>query len=49
MLETLGYTVLTAPGGREAIKTYRTEKDRIDLIILDIIMPGLGGLKLLNF
>ncbi len=43
ILEMLGYTVITASGGQEALDTYMTEKDRIDLVILDMIMPGMGG------
>jgi len=43
MLEALGYIVLAAGGGKEAIETYRKEKDRIAIIILDIIMPDVGG------
>ena len=43
MLEAVGYTVLTAGGGEEAIETYRKKKDRIALVILDMIMPGMGG------
>jgi two-component system, cell cycle sensor histidine kinase and response regulator CckA len=43
MLEGLGYHVLTACTGSEAIDTYRAHQDKIDLIILDMIMPGMGG------
>ena len=43
ILETLGYQVMTASTGREAIEIYKKEKDRIDMIILDMIMPGMGG------
>lgn len=43
MLETLGYTVLAAGSGNEAIETYREQNDRIAIVILDMIMPGLGG------
>jgi CheY-like chemotaxis protein len=43
ILETLGYQVMTASTGREAIEIYQKEKDRIDMIILDMIMPGMGG------
>ena len=38
-----GYSVLTATNGKEALETYAKEKDRIALIILDLIMPGMGG------
>ena len=43
MLEKLGYRVITAPAGREALKIYRTDGHRIDMVILDMIMPDLGG------
>ena len=43
MLKKLGYTVLEAKGGREAVKVYEANKDKIDLIILDMIMPDRGG------
>jgi CheY-like chemotaxis protein len=43
MLEILGYTVLIARNGQEALDIYKAEQDRIDLVILDIIMPHKGG------
>ena len=43
VLETLGYNVLLANSGPEAIDIYRENADRIDLVILDMIMPGMGG------
>ncbi len=43
ILEILGYTVITASSGKEAIDTYKAQKDRIDLVILDMVMPGMGG------
>ena len=43
MLGRLGYEVLTAVDGRSALERYRREKDRIDLVILDMVMPGMGG------
>ncbi|RLC27791.1 MAG: hypothetical protein DRH56_01725 [Deltaproteobacteria bacterium] len=43
MLKSLGYTVLTASGGEEAVAVYEKKHDRIDMIILDMIMPGMGG------
>ncbi len=43
MLELLGYTVLTACNGQEAIDIYKADQDRIDLVILDIVMPHKGG------
>ncbi|GAB6907179.1 hypothetical protein JCM12296A_30160 [Desulfosarcina cetonica] len=43
MLSELGYTVMLANGGKEALKVFEANKDRIDLIILDLIMPDLSG------
>ncbi|HID28370.1 MAG TPA: PAS domain-containing sensor histidine kinase, partial [Desulfobacterales bacterium] len=43
MLERLGYTVLGAKEGEEAVQIYRAKKDTIDLVILDMIMPKMGG------
>jgi len=43
MLELLGYTVLTARNGHEALDIYKADQDRIALVILDIIMPKMGG------
>jgi nitrogen-specific signal transduction histidine kinase len=43
LLEKLGYTVIQAKGGREAVEIYKTRPDSIDLVILDMIMPGMGG------
>ena len=43
LLEALGYEVLTARGGREAIEKFKDKKDKISLIILDMIMPDMGG------
>ncbi len=43
MLESLGYTVLLAPDGREGVRLFAEKKESIDLIILDMIMPHMGG------
>ena len=43
MLKTLGYKVFLGSGGNEAIEIYRENKDKIDLVILDLVMPGTGG------
>ncbi len=45
MLEKLGYRVLVARNGQEAIEIYKKLKHQIDLVILDMIMPGMGGGK----
>lgn len=43
MLQALGYKVITASGGHEAVETYKTGNREIDLVILDMIMPDLEG------
>ncbi len=43
ILKTLGYEVITAQGGEEAIRIYREQQGSIDLVILDMIMPEMGG------
>jgi two-component system cell cycle sensor histidine kinase/response regulator CckA len=43
VLEKMGYTVLVAQSGREAIDIFGKNKDDIDLVILDMIMPDMGG------
>jgi CheY-like chemotaxis protein len=43
LLKKLGYTVFTARSGEEAIAFYQDNKGRTDLIILDMVMPSLGG------
>jgi len=43
LLEKLGYTVLEAHGGREAVKIFMDANHSIDMVILDMVMPGMGG------
>jgi CheY-like chemotaxis protein len=43
MLEELGYRVLTAADGREALERFRENESAVSAVILDMIMPGLGG------
>ena len=43
MLQRLGYEVLSARGGEEAVEVYKKNRNIIDLVILDMIMPGMGG------
>lgn len=45
ILENLGYQILTANSGAKAISIYKAQKDEIDVVILDVIMPGMGGLE----
>jgi CheY-like chemotaxis protein len=48
ILEPCGYTVLSAANGREALDLYRKEISRIGLVILDIMMPEMGGKECLQ-
>ena len=43
MLSTLGYMVSTAADGREGVEYYRRFGKDVDLVIIDMIMPVLGG------
>ncbi len=47
MLKALGYTVYTAQDGKEAVSIYQEKQNRIDLVILDMIMPGTSGFQVL--
>tara|TARA_Y100000310_G_scaffold335391_1_gene417338 strand:+ start:13059 stop:14297 length:1239 start_codon:yes stop_codon:yes gene_type:complete len=48
LLETKGYTVLTANNGREGLEVYKANKDKIGLTISDMIMPEMGGKEFLT-
>jgi CheY-like chemotaxis protein len=43
LLETLGYVVLTARDGKEAVEIYKKKWDKIDLVLMDMVMPNMGG------
>jgi len=43
LFETLGYTVLAAQNGEEAIEIYQRNQHKIDLVIMDMIMPNMSG------
>jgi len=45
VLESLGYKVLLASDGIAAIEVYKAHSGQINLIILDMIMPGMGGVE----
>lgn len=42
-LESLGYSVLTAGDGKSAVELFQAYQEQIDLILLDAVMPRLGG------
>ncbi|MEW6260059.1 MAG: PAS domain S-box protein [Thermodesulfobacteriota bacterium] len=43
LLKHMGYEVIEAEGGQQAIERYAAERGRIDGVILDMIMPGMPG------
>ena len=42
-LQRLGYSVLLAENGLDAIEIYRENPNEVDLVLLDMVMPKLGG------
>ena len=48
MLQMAGYTVLEAENGEEAVDIYRKRMADISLVILDLIMPVMGGKQCLE-
>jgi len=48
ILSKAGYTVLTARNGREALESYKEHREKISLVILDLIMPEMGGKQCLE-
>ena len=48
LLEGAGYTVLTAESGEAALEAVRARGGGIDLVILDLNMPGMGGAECLR-
>ncbi len=45
LLERLGYRTLTARNGQEAVELCRDAQTRIHLALLDLVMPGMGGVE----
>jgi CheY-like chemotaxis protein len=43
LLESMGYRVYVAGSGQEALAVYMEKRNQIDLVILDMIMPGISG------
>ncbi|MBN1614563.1 MAG: PAS domain S-box protein [Deltaproteobacteria bacterium] len=48
ILNHFGYDALVAETGEDALEVFKKERDRIHLVIMDLIMPGMGGLKCLS-
>jgi signal transduction histidine kinase len=47
-LESAGYKVRTASGGEMALEVYGQKAEKINLVLLDLIMPGMGGARCLQ-
>ena len=45
LLNAIGFSTMVAANGREALETYREQGAGIDLILLDLLMPGMGGIE----
>ena len=45
LLAAMGFTVITTSNGREALDRLLTDGDGINLVMLDLIMPEMGGLE----
>ena len=43
MLTSLGYSIVLARDGREAIEKFEADSGKISLVVLDVVMPRLGG------
>jgi PAS domain S-box-containing protein len=48
LLETLGFIVITAQNGGEALEIYSQRRSEIDAILMDLIMPVMGGIDCYN-
>lgn len=48
MLKAMGYNVLTASNGSDAVEIYMKHQDTIDLVLLDMVMPAMGGSEAFN-
>lgn len=45
MLESFGYTVVTAGDGQEAVEIFRERAGEVDLVLLDMMMPRMTGVE----
>jgi two-component system cell cycle sensor histidine kinase/response regulator CckA len=45
ILESLGYSVLTASDGDEATRIFEMHRDQIDLLLFDVVLPKMNGPK----
>ena len=45
ILQGMGFLAVTAANGREAVELYKTRGSEIDLVMLDMVMPEMGGVE----
>ena len=45
LLQSMGYRVLLAQDGNEALEVFKKNHDIIDIVVLDMVMPTMGGGK----
>jgi two-component system cell cycle sensor histidine kinase/response regulator CckA len=43
LLEVMGYRVLVARDGKEGVEVYKKNREEIGIVVLDIVMPHMGG------
>jgi two-component system, cell cycle sensor histidine kinase and response regulator CckA len=48
MLKAIGYEVITAREGSQALEIYKERREEIDVVLLDMIMPSMGGGELFD-
>ncbi len=48
VLERQGYTVVEASDGAQALQVYEKERERIDLILTDVVMPRMSGREMVD-
>ena len=48
ILRKSGYTVIEASGGTSALRECRDSGDEVDLLLTDVVMPGMNGRELAN-
>lgn len=48
MLEKLGYNVVAASSGAEAVEIFEQDPGKFDLVVLDMVMPGIDGSKVFD-
>ncbi len=48
LLGSLGYDVVTCADGEEAVQRFQNERETVDLVLLDVVMPRLDGWQVLD-